>query len=280
MKFLKEKNFEVYSFLDNLKGNNAGEIIDNLVKTVPKIKGINFAGYKTKKLLTKTLDIFILDKERNHDLFKVDGEDVEIFNLIKETMQKLKLYFNSKKYIFVFPTFDTFTVEIMNGVGGFLPKKSVIFLFLNLNGKDWKSSLKDTLVHEFAHSVSDFYSGGKNFNLGEGMIFDGLAENFRKINFGGNDLLIKAVSREECLKYFEELKSKLDSTDFDFYMEVFYGTGKYPRWLGYSLGYYLIEKYLSTLNDLDWNIILRKNPKEILNILLNKSNKKNNDNNL
>lgn len=270
MKSLKEKNFEIYSFLDNLKWNSVGEIIDNFVKEVPKIEGINFAGYETKKLLIETLDMFLLDKDRNHNRFQINEEGIEIFNSIKETMQKLKLYFNSKKYIFVFPTFDTFTVEMMNGVGGFSPRKNVIFLYLNLNGKDWKKSLKDTLIHEFAHSVSDFYLGGENFNLGEGMVFDGLAEHFRKINFGGNDMLIEAVSKEDCMEYFEELKSKLDSTDFDFYMEVFYGTGKYPSWMGYSLGYYLIEKYLTTLSKIDWNILLRKNPKEILNIILNK----------
>ncbi len=63
---------------------------------------------------------------------------------------------------------------------------------------------------------------------------------------------------------------QFDSINFNFYMDVFYGTGKYSSWLGYSLGYYLVEKYLATLNEIDWNILLRKNPKEILNFVLYK----------
>jgi uncharacterized protein YjaZ len=157
----------------------------------------------------------------------------------------------------------------MNGVGGFCPKKDIIFLFLNLNGNCWKENLRDSLIHEFAHSVSDYYLGGENFNLGEGLIFDGLAEHFRKRNFGGNDLLIKSISEEDSEKYLEELKDRLESKDFDLYMEVFYGDGKYPLWTGYVIGYYLVGKYLSKLNSFDWNELLRKNPRDILKKVIN-----------
>ena len=270
MKVLKEENFEVYSFLDNVRGNDVGEIIDKCVEEVPEIQNKGYAGYKTKKDLTQTLDIFLLDKNRNHNLFiSKNTTHLDIFKIVKETMRLLEPYQRKKKYVFVFPCFDNFTVENMNGVGGFCPKKEIIFLFLNLNGKDWEKSLKDSLIHEFVHSVSEYYLGGEDFNLGEGLIFDGLSENFRKMNFGGNDLLIDAVSKEDAMNYFEEFKDKLESNDFDFYMEIFYGTGKYPSWLGYSLGYYLVKEYLEHLNDLDWNILLRKNPKEILKKILN-----------
>ncbi|MBT4651756.1 hypothetical protein HOC13_04525 [Candidatus Woesearchaeota archaeon] len=50
-------------------------------------------------------------------------------------------------------------------------------------------------------------------------------------------------------------------------MEVFYGTGKYPNWTGYSIGYYLVEKYLENKQEVDWNKLLRKDPKEILSSL-------------
>ena len=264
METLKEKNFEIYSFLDNVKGDNVGDIIDRCVEEMPEIKSKGYGGYKTKKDLTKTLDIFLLDKDKNHILFVPNNVHKSVFEIIKKTMKLVKQYQKRKKYIFVFPCFDNFTVEKMNGVGGFCPRKDIIFLFLNLNGKDWKNSLRDSLIHEFAHSVSEYYSGGENFNLGEGMVFDGLSENFRKINFGGSDILINAVSERDCITYFEELKEKLNSKDFNFYMEVFYGTGKYPQWLGYSLGYYLVKNYIKKYSDLDWNKLLRINPKEIL----------------
>jgi len=271
METLKEKNFEAYSFLDNVKGNDVGRIIDKCVEEIPEIHSVDYAGYKTKKDLTQTLDIFLLDKNKNHNLFELSGAYKDIFKIIKETMELLTQYQKRKKYIFVFPCFDNFTVEKMNGVGGFCPKKDVIFLFLNLNGKDWKSALRDSLIHEFAHAVSEYYLGGENFNLGEGIVFDGLSENFRKINFGGSDILINAVSEKDCITYFGELKGKLNSKDFNFYMEVFYGTGKYPQWLGYSLGYYLVKNYLEKLDDLDWNKLLRINPQEVLKLSPNSS---------
>ncbi len=268
MESLKEKTFEVYSFLNNVQGNDAGKIIDKCVEEVNEIEGVGFAGYDSRKELIDTLDIFLLDKNREHNFFELIGED-ELFEVVKSTMDLLEKYQRSKKYFFIFPSFDNFTLEKMNGVGGFCPKKNIIFIFLNLNGKNWKDSLKDTLIHEFSHSVSDYYLGGEDFNIGEGLIFDGLAENFRKINFGGSDILIEAVSKEDCFKYFEDLRLKLDSKDFDFYMKVFYGTGNYPSWLGYSLGYYLVKNYLDKLKVINWNILLRKNPKEILEEISN-----------
>jgi len=270
METLKQENFEIYSFLDNVKGNNAGEIIDKCAEEVPEIQDKGYGGYKTKKDLIQTLDIFLLDKNKNHNFFMSKNAHPDVFKIIKETMKLLAPYQKKKKYIFVFPCFDNFTVEKMNGVGGFCPKKEIIFLFLNLNGKNWQKSLKDTLIHEFAHSVSEYYLGGENFNLGEGLIFDGLSENFRKMNFGGSDILIDAVSREDSMNYFKEFKDKLESNDFDFYMEVFYGTGKYPSWLGYSLGYYLVKEYLENLKDLDWNYLLRANPKQIAHLIYSK----------
>lgn len=264
MKVIKEKDFEIYSFLDLVKGKNAGTIIDRCVQEIPKIEDKGFAGYSTKEELTNILDLFLLDKDKKHNFFNLENYKAEELEKIKEVMGLLRKYQKSKKYIFVFPSFDNFTVKKMKGVGGFCPKKDIIFIFLNLNGKGWNNALKDSLIHEFAHSVSEYYLGGQDFNLGEGIIFDGLSENFRKINFGGSDILINVISEKESEFYFKELREKFDSKDFDLYMDVFYGTGKYPLWLGYSLGYHLVKKYIENLEEIEWNELLRKDPKEIL----------------
>lgn len=273
MEILKEEDFEIYSFLDKVKGNNTRKIIDKCIEEVPEIQGKGFGGYIAKKDLIQTLDVFLLDKKGDNNLFVSKDAHITLFKIIKETMKLLNIYQEKKKYIFIFPCFDNFIVEKMGGVGGFCPRKDIIFLFLNLNGKNWEKSLKDTLIHEFAHSVSEYYLGGENFNLGEGLIFDGLSENFRKMNFGGSDILIDAVSKEDSMSYFKEFKGKLGSTDFNFYMEVFYGVGKYPPWLGYSLGYYLIKEYLENLGKLDWNSLLRLNPKQIAPLIFGSTSK-------
>jgi uncharacterized protein YjaZ len=56
----------------------------------------------------------------------------------------------------------------------------------------------------------------------------------------------------------------LRSRDFGKYKEIFYGAGRYPNWMGYTIGYYLVKKYLEKHEEIDWKILLRKNPEEIL----------------
>ena len=40
------------------------------------------------------------------------------------------------------------------------------------------------------------------------------------------------------------LRSHLDSNNYDYDTIFFYGNKELPRWAGYSLGYYLVKKYL------------------------------------
>jgi len=270
MKTIKKEEFEIYSFLDNLKGNNAKSIINEIINEVPFVKNIKYAGVN-KNLLNEILNRFILDYNKEDKFFEINDEENEkILKISKKTLIELKSFSKSKKYVFIFPCFDKFTLENMNGLGGFCSSKNVILVFFNKNGKNWEEYLKGTIYHEFAHSVSDFYKGGE-FSVGEGLIFEGLAEHFREKILGGKSApYSKALSIDEIKKYFNELKPKLNSMDWDFYMEVFYGTGKYPNWTGYSIGYYLIKNYLNKKfqdGKVDWNKLLRENPKDILNEL-------------
>jgi len=74
----------------------------------------------------------------------------------------------------------------------------------------------------------------------------------------------KSLNEEEAIKTLNEIKNKLDSKDWNEYMEIFYGTKGYPLWAGYSIGYYLVRKYLKNKEKINWNELLRENPKEIL----------------
>jgi uncharacterized protein YjaZ len=269
MKSIKREDFEIYSFLDNLKGNNAKKIINEIRNEVPFIKNIEYTGVD-KELLNETLERFILDYNEDNQFFEITKkEQKKMLKISKGTLEELKKFSKSKKYLFIFPCFNKFTIESMNGLGGFCSSKNVILIFLNKNGKNWKRYLKETIYHEFAHSVSNFYKGGE-FSIGDGLIFEGLAEHFRENIIGGEHApYSKALSIDEIKKYLNKLKPKLNSMDLDLYMEVFFGVGEYPNWTGYSIGYYLIEKYLKEKKEVNWNKLLRENPKEILNKLKN-----------
>lgn len=263
---VKSEDYEIYSFLDNSRENHAGKIIDNCVNEVPLIENIGYAGYNTKIDLTNDLDLFLLDKKKEHQFFSINKDaHVKILKMTKETLEKLKKYKKNKQFIFIFPCFDNFTLEKMNGSGGFCPKEDVILLFLNINADKWENNFPYTIAHEFAHSISPYYKGG-DYNIGQGLIFEGLAEHFRENVLGGDiSPLSKAISEKEILKYVRKIRSKLTLNDLNLHFEIFFGQGgKYPLWTGYSIGYYFVKKYLNDENDLDWNTLLRKNPEEIL----------------
>jgi len=61
-----------------------------------------------------------------------------------------------------------------------------------------------------------------------------------------------------------EIKPLLHENDFEKYSEVFFGTGKYPLWTGYSIGYFLVKKYLKKQKIIKWKEVLKVNPEEIL----------------
>lgn len=51
-------------------------------------------------------------------------------------------------------------------------------------------------------------------------------------------------SDEENEKILDKLRSQLDSKYYDYDTIFFNGSNELPRWAGYSLGYYLVRKYL------------------------------------
>ena len=152
----------------------------------------------------------------------------------------------------------------MGGVGGNSPKPMVILIFVNTFIKNWEKSLKETICHEFTHAVSSYYNLWEN-TIGEGIVLDGVAENFQEdVLKGGKSIFSGILTEGECEKILLEIIPKLDSTDQEEYNKLFYGGGKYKHWAGYSLGYWLVKKYLKTLKKVNWESIINTNPNEIL----------------
>lgn len=268
---MKENNIELFELHNHLKViGSPEEIVEKIVQDIPELEDIGFAGCLEKNWLRTTLKGFMLDKNGNNQQYSLNVEDEEnIKKICEDTIKKCEKYINEKIHIFFFPTFDSFVIEKMRGTNGFSTWDKTILVFVNfVDG--WKESLKETIVHELAHAVSPFYKGG-DFSLGHGLILDGIAEHFRDfVTQGEMSPWTKAISKEESMRIFDELKNKLNKKDWNFYTEVFYGTGKYPLWTGYTLGYYLIEDYLQNKKDFYWNKFLREDPHDILKEILEK----------
>ena len=136
-----------------------------------------------------------------------------------------------------------------NGAGGFT--FAADFIRINIDDKKaTKNLISENVVHELCHAAR----WGKNDEwaktLFDGLIFEGLAcaleAEFVK-DKSEKSLFIKTIlecTYDENKKILDLLQDKLDSNEYN-YDEIFFnGNINFPRWSGYSLGYYLVKKYL------------------------------------
>ena len=249
-------SIEINDFLD-YQDKDADGIIIGILENLQKTDEIGYAGYDEKKWIKMSLERFIPNYKGENSINYVNEEDrKKARNICIETLKKQRELFD-KIHVFLFPTFDEFVKKKMGGVTGFCSGYNVILIFINFEG-DWEKNVKGVVLHELTHAISPYYKGG-DFSIGEGMILDGLAEHFREgIMKNGKSPLCTVLNKEESDKIFEELKDKLDSKDLDLYQEVFYGTGKYPTWTGYAIGYNLITKFLEGKEEIDWKELLKR----------------------
>lgn len=140
-----------------------------------------------------------------------------------------------------------------NGAGGFTFSADFIRIIID-DEKATENLISENVVHELCHAAR----WGKNDewikSLFDGLLFEGLACVFED-EFANNNpektLFIKTIlerSDEENEKILAVVREKLDSNEYN-YDEIFFnGNDKLPRWSGYSLGYYLVKKYLEKTN--------------------------------
>lgn len=257
----EEKTFEIHNYL-NLDGSPE-EIMEKIIEKIPDLEDIGYAGYLEKDWLLMTLRRLIPDKEENHHSYSYNPEDKDkIRSICKEIITKCERYLDEKIHIFLFPTFDKFAIEKMKGVSGFCPWKNTLLIFINFV-EGWENQLEETIVHELAHALSPFAKPEES--IGHWLILEGLAENFKDFIIKRNQSpWTKAISEEESWKIFNEIKNVLKENDFDKYSEIFYGTGKYHLWTGYTIGYFLVKKYLEKQKEINWYELLRMDPGRIL----------------
>ena len=136
-----------------------------------------------------------------------------------------------------------------NGAGGYTFSADYIRILINEKVAT-EDIVAESVVHEFCHAAR----WGKNDeymkSLFDGLIFEGIAVYFEAQfaeKLKNKQLFIKTIleySDDENEKILEELRGQLESNNYDYNTVFFNGNDKLPRWAGYSLGYYLVKKYL------------------------------------
>lgn len=136
-----------------------------------------------------------------------------------------------------------------DGVGG-RTRTSDFIEFAIDEEKATENLISEMVAHELCHAAR----WGKNDewinSLFDGVISEGIATYFEAEfvkDRTEKTVFIKTIlerSDEENEKILEKLRSQLDSNYYDYDTIFFNGSNELPRWSGYSLGYYLVRKYL------------------------------------
>lgn len=136
-----------------------------------------------------------------------------------------------------------------DGVGGRTISSDFIEFAIDEN-RSTKNLISEMLVHELTHAAR----WGKNDewanSLFDGIINEGIATYFEAEfvkNRPEKQVFIKTIlsrTDQENQEILSELRNQLDSNNYDYDTIFFNGNDELPRWAGYSLGYYLVKRYL------------------------------------
>lgn len=136
-----------------------------------------------------------------------------------------------------------------DGVGGRTQTSDFIEFAID-EEKATENLISEMVTHELCHAAR----WGKNDewinSLFDGVVSEGIAT-YLEAEFikdrTEKTVFIKTIlerSDEENEKILEKFHSQLDSNYYDYDTIFFNGSNELPRWSEYSLGYYLVKKYL------------------------------------
>lgn len=178
-------------------------------------------------------------------------EKDHILKYVKQLEKKLKKEWDAPDVpIFIFPCEQTnrrIEVEYYGRTG--LAFHNKLFLFLSNDVK--KNHIKSLLIHEY-HHVSRLAAVSKkenNFTIIDTMIMEGLAENAVREKLGDEESLASWTKRytdQQCESFLDRMimPNKEITRENPKFSQLMFGTGLYPSMLGYSVGYYLVKKYM------------------------------------
>lgn len=227
-------------------------------------KAYEQAGITDFKFLHKVVEEWLAEESTKH-ISAYNFDVLRIQNNIKVAIQKCQ---NSLPFrpvnIFVFPTFRPFVIEKMQGVTGVeVEEVNSMFIYINPITTAWQEGLSATIAHEYNHLVA--FAEHVKGDLLTSIVAEGWAEVFREEVIGGNtSRWASAVPYAELHQYLLELRPYLDSEQEELYSKVFFGSDDYPMWLGYSLGYYLVNQFRKKHSQLSWAELLTYSPKQVL----------------
>ncbi len=135
-----------------------------------------------------------------------------------------------------------------DGVGGRTYASDFVVLAVD-RAKMTPDKCSEMLAHELAHAIRWGKNPERSRNLFCELVSEGLAVHieaeFAK-NRAEKTFFLETIlghSDEENRAMFEKLRPEFESMEYD-YDGMFFGGRGWPRWAGYSVGYYIVKGYL------------------------------------
>lgn len=141
----------------------------------------------------------------------------------------------------------------MGGVENWAQMITITIDLPNLDRNVADGDLFITACHEIAHATRDQTNSEYMVNLCDGMVNEGLATYFgiqsaldNNYNLGYFEQAMYDCPDDENQRILTILADELGNERYDYYGIFFDGVPErnLPRWSGYSLGYYIVKKYI------------------------------------
>ncbi len=130
---------------------------------------------------------------------------------------------------------------------GYAPKSGVVFITVDPDNPALKANADASLERMFAHELhhaARWDGPGYGSSLGEALVSEGLAGHFVLELFGGPPEPWEQLPESEIRTHAALAAQEWERADYN-HEAWFFGRGDLPRWLGYSLGFRLVERFLS-----------------------------------
>ena len=141
------------------------------------------------------------------------------------------------------------------GFGGHAFRRGCMSITLDPENPNFEASLASgqftrTITHEFHHCLRHA-GAGYGTTLGEAIVSEGLADHFdRQINGGSGQIWDHALEARQWPEILRRAETEIHAADYNHFM-WFYGINEeseknpIPKWVGYTVGYHLLECFFS-----------------------------------
>jgi uncharacterized protein YjaZ len=263
---MNNKVINQYFYFPNNK--NLKSIPNDILGKIKLGKMDNYLGYWDNESFLKDF-IERLGKNKNKIKLLSEKEKNKISELVLKftgKINKILKFRDVPLIVYIFPWYPSEKLsKEMGGISAYATFHGVVHLYIDLE-KYTKKSLEATLAHELNHlKYYENFENVSDLTIQDQLILEGLAECFRDDIIGGKSSpWTKNLSKKELEKAIEDLQPFLNEVDWDLHNEIFYGSKKWKRWAGYSVGYHLVKKYLKSKKKTDWQKVMILKSEEFL----------------